>query len=239
MGYIILNGKSSDDLQGILISSLPPISKPKRRIEKEEIDGRDGDIITDLGYSAYDKTVEIGLKGNYDINEIIKYFDSEGTVTFSNEPDKYYRYKIVEQIDFEKLIRFKIAKVVFHIQPYKYNKNETTKVLNITTETETSVTNLGNTTSRPIITFHGTGAINVTLNGRQLLVVNLNEHDEGEDPDFITIDFEKMEAYNGDILRNRHVVGDYDNFNLAIGANTIEWTSGLTKIEISQISRWI
>ena len=178
MGYIILNGKSSDDLQGILISSLPPISKPKRRIEKEEIDGRDGDIITDLGYSAYDKTVEIGLKGNYDINEIIKYFDSEGTVTFSNEPDKYYRYKIVEQIDFEKLIRFKIAKVVFHIQPYKYNKNETTKVLNITTETETSVTNLGNTTSRPIITFHGTGAINVTLNGRQLLVVNLNEHDE-------------------------------------------------------------
>ena len=237
MGYIILNGEESSTIQGLIISNLPPISKPEKRIEKEEIDGKDGDIITCLGYSAYDKEVDIGLHGNYDINEVIKYFDSEGVVTFSNEPDKYYRYAILEQIDFERLLRFRTAKVKFHVQPYKYNKNESKQILEITDETQITVTNLGNTISKPIITFHGAGDINIELNNHQLLVVSLKTLEEG--PDSITIDFENMEAYSGKILRNRSVTGDYDKFNLAVGSNTISWTSGLAQIEISQISRWI
>ena len=48
--YIILNGKKSTDINGLLIQSLPPISKPKIRTQIEEIDGRDGDIVTKLGY---------------------------------------------------------------------------------------------------------------------------------------------------------------------------------------------
>lgn len=124
LNEIILNGISSNTLQGLLIQSLPPISKPLMRSKKEEIDGRDGDIITPLGYSSYDKTFSIGLSYNYDINAIIKFFDSEGTVTFSNEPDKYYNYRILEQIDFEKLLRFKTATVTMHVQPFKYPTSE-------------------------------------------------------------------------------------------------------------------
>lgn len=122
--YIILNGISSNTISGLLISTLPSISKPKIRTQTEEIDGRDGDIVTKLGYSAYDKEIEIGLYGNYDTDEVIEYFNSEGTVTFSNEPDKYYNYQILEQIDFEKLIRFKTAKVKMHVQPFKYPTEE-------------------------------------------------------------------------------------------------------------------
>ena len=92
MNSIILNGNSSTEIQGLLIQSLPPISKPKIRTKVEEIDGRDGDIITKLGYSAYDKEFSIGLYGNFNINEVIAFFDSYGEVIFSNEPDKYYRY---------------------------------------------------------------------------------------------------------------------------------------------------
>ena len=123
--YIILNGVNSNTISGLLISTLPSISKPKIRTQTEEIDGRDGDIVTKLGYSAYDKEIEIGLYGNFDINEVIEYFNSEGTVVFSNENDKYYNYQILEQIDFEKLIRFKTAKVKMHVQPFKYPTEET------------------------------------------------------------------------------------------------------------------
>lgn len=124
MNYIILNGVNSNTISGLIIQSLPPITKPLMRTEVEEIDGRDGDIITKLGYSAYDKEMTVGLYGDFDIDEVIAYFDSEGTATFSNEPDKLYYYQINEQIDFERLVRYRTATVTLHCQPFKYDANE-------------------------------------------------------------------------------------------------------------------
>ena len=90
--YIIINGVNSRSIKGLLISELPPISKPAIRVQQEEIDGRDGDIITTLGYAAYDKVVTIGLTYEYDIDDIIEFFNTSGKIVFSNEPDKYYFY---------------------------------------------------------------------------------------------------------------------------------------------------
>ena len=69
--YVIQNGKDSRYLKGLLIQELPPITKPLMRTSIEQIDGRDGDVITRLGYSAYDKKMKIGLFGDYDIDDII------------------------------------------------------------------------------------------------------------------------------------------------------------------------
>lgn len=121
VNYIELNGEKSTSVKGLIIQSLPPISKPEMRTSVETIDGRDGDIVTKLGYSAYDKEVSIGLHGDFDIDDAIAFFDSEGEVVFGNEPDKYYRYQILEQIDFERLIRFRTAAVKMHVQPFKYD----------------------------------------------------------------------------------------------------------------------
>lgn len=121
INYIELNGEKSTSVKGLIIQSLPPISKPKMRTSIETIDGRDGDIVTKLGYSAYDKEVSIGLHGDFDIDDAIAFFDSEGEVVFGNEPDKYYRYQILDQIDFERLVRFRTAKVKMHVQPFKYD----------------------------------------------------------------------------------------------------------------------
>ena len=127
VNYCIINGVKSNTVKGLLIQSLPAISKPLIRTEIEEIDGRDGDIVTPLGYSAYDKEMTIGLYGDYDINDVIAYFDSQGQVTFSNEPDKYYNFQIIEQIDFERLVKYRTATVTFHVQPFKYSAVETEK----------------------------------------------------------------------------------------------------------------
>lgn len=121
INYIELNGEKSTSVKGLIIQSLPPISKPKMRTSIETIDGRDGDVVTKLGYSAYDKQVSIGLHGDFDIDDAIAFFDSEGEVVFGNEPDKYYRYQILDQIDFERLVRFRTAKVKMHVQPFKHD----------------------------------------------------------------------------------------------------------------------
>ena len=164
--YMILNGTSSETIQGLLIQSLPPISKPLIRTEIEEIDGRDGDIITTLGYSAYEKSISIGLSYNYDIDEVIQYFNSSGTVIFSNEEDKYYNYQILEQIDFNRLIRFKTATVRMHVQPFKYSTTDNSKTFSITDSTTSiQIRNVGNIYSKPTLTITGSGNIGIYLNG--------------------------------------------------------------------------
>lgn len=231
--YIILNNKSSQSIQGLLIQTLSPISKPKIRTQIEEIDGRNGDIVTSLGYSAYDKEISIGLYGDFDINEVIQYFDSKGIVTFSNEPDKYYNYQIIDQIDFERLIRFKTAKIRMHIQPFKYSAEDNSKVFNITDETSIQIRNAGNIYSKPTLKITGSGDISIYLNDVQLFQIALG--DLGN----ITIDTTQMEAYNGTTFLNRIVTGNYDNFKLNVGNNIISWTGSITKIEIDNYSRWI
>ena len=342
MNRITLNGMDSTLIKGLLISSLPPITKPAQRTNIEEIDGRDGDIVTKLGYSAYDKKMTIGLFGDFNIDDIIQYFDSEGTVIFSNEPDKYYRYQILQQIDFERLLRFRTATVVFHVQPFKfssvddkltYNKNQvflsdpnysqtedgvtlhkaymdmilegtstssnigfmvgikpftlkdgheytvsnggngyqasgeyvemrickdsptdantaggegmnldqprhhtwtqsgdmTVNYLYVRTSgirtfslsfmpniTDNSsgieVINRGNVVSRPKITLYGFG--DVVLNNS--ITVNI-------DSGYVTLDGETLNAYKGDVLKNRSVTGDLRNLMFAVGKNNLSW----------------
>lgn len=230
--YIILNGVNSNTITGLLISTLPPITKPKIRYQTEEIDGRDGDTVTTLGYSAYDKEFEIGLYGSFDINEVISYFNSKGTVTFSNEPDKYYNYQILEQIDYEKLIRFKTATIKMHMQPFKYPLQEQI----ITLSGETTVQNAGNIYARPVLNISGSGNIEINLNEQQIFEVDL-----GEDATSITIDTNQMEAYNPNTteLMNRKVTGDYSLFKIGSGNNTVEITGTVTSATISNYTRWI
>ena len=230
--YIILNGVNSNTITGLLISTLPPITKPKQRTQIEEIDGRDGDIVTKLGYSAYDKEFEIGLYGNFDINEVISYFNSEGTVVFSNENDKYYNYQILDQIDYEKLIRFKTATIKMHMQPFKYPVQEQT----ITLSGETTVQNAGNIYAMPVLNISGSGNIEINLNEQQIFEVDL-----GEDATNITIDTNQMEAYNPNTteLMNRKVTGDYSLFKIRSGNNTVEITGTVTSATISNYTRWI
>lgn len=234
--YIILNDRSSEEIPGLLIQELPPISKPLLRNQIEEIDGRDGDIVMPLGYAAYDKDVSIGLYGKFDVDDVIEYFNSEGKVVFSNEPDKYYKYQILNQIDFERLVRFRTATVTFHVQPFKFANNEKAKTYTSFDNNSITVRNNGNYYSRPKITVFGTGTINLSLNGKQLFVINL-----GSQAAQITIDAEQLEAYDEDtnVLMNRSVDGDYDNLRLKVGTNTISWSGSVTKMIISNYSRWI
>lgn len=234
--YIILNDRSSEEIPGLLIQELPPISKPLLRNQIEEIDGRDGDIVMPLGYAAYDKDVSIGLYGKFDVDDVIEYFNSEGKVVFSNEPDKYYKYQILNQIDFERLVRFRTATVTFHVQPFKYSDDEKSKTYTSFDNNSVTINNRGNVYSRPTITIFGTGTINLSLNNNQLFVINL-----GNQATQITIDTEALEAYREtpETLMNRSVDGDYDNLRLEVGANKISWSGSVTKIIINNYSRWI
>lgn len=230
--YCIINGNYSDELTGLLIQSLPPISKPLMRTQIETIDGRDGDIVTKLGYSAYDKTMTIGLYGSFDIDDVISFFDTEGTIIFSNELDKIYNFTMVNQIDFERLLRFRTATVTLHVQPYKYSAMET-PISEENDFTDIRVTNLGNAIAKPTLTIYGSGTISVYLNGSQIFQIAMGSYNN------ITIDTEEMNAYMGSVLLNRNVTGNYESFSLEMGDNLITVDGAVTQVEITKYSRWI
>jgi len=233
--YIILNDKKSTDIKGLLIQKLAPISKPKIRVSIDEIDGKNGDEITKLGFSSYDKEILIGLSYDYDLDEIINFFNSEGNVIFSNENNKIYRYSIIEQIDFERLLNFKTAKVKLHIQPFKLSTKEQLKILNFN-ENKSLIKNNGNIYSNPVLYIKGKGIINLYLNNQQILKLNLEEVVEE-----IVIDTEKMEAYNPKtkILKNRSVFGNYNQFKFKVGNNEIKYDGIIEEMKIENYSRWI
>lgn len=229
MNKIIWKDIESTEFKGLMICELPPITKPKMRVQETEIDGVDGSIIEELGYESYDKTITIGLTKGFDIDDIIEYFTGEGNVTFSNEPERYYKAKIIDQIDYERLLRYRNATVKFRVQPFKYELDEISATL---TESGKNIINNGNTTAKPIITIKGTGTIELIVNDNKLFSYTFPE-EENE----VIIDSQKQDAYLGTILKNRNMSGEFPIFNK--GNNIITWNGNIESIEVSLKSRWI
>jgi len=231
--WVLINDMPSYGVDGLIITSLPPITKPKMRFSSEEIDGRDGDIITTLGYQAYDKTVSIGLHGNFDIDKVIEFFADEGYITFSNEPDKEYDFIQLESIDFERLVRYRTADVKLHVQPYKRSRVHLPKTFDGSAK-QAVVTNEGNVMSAPMYLIKASGNVSLSLDGSQ--VVQINNAGDWE----MAISVEKLEAYTPEgALMNRYVTGDYARLVLTPGRHTIEWSGNVESLTIEYYSRWI
>lgn len=232
--YLVINGQSSRQVQGLLIQKLAPITKPPKRTQVDTVDGRDGDIVEVLGYGAYDKQITIGLHGNYNVDDVIEFFDTSGTVIFSNELDKYYKFAIYNQIDFEKLVRFKTATVTMHVQPFKYSADEMA-ITKTTTHGRLifSVRNNGNTISKPTLSITGKGNTEVLINNTKVLDIALDQAGQ-------TIIIKDMNATDGEgNYLNRIVKGDYKDIILNKGLNKITINGNLTSASVDIYSRWI
>lgn len=232
MEKIIWKGIDSNTIPGLIICELPPITKPKMKTSIIKIDGRDGDIVEELGYESYTKNISIGLARNYKIDEVIKYFTGTGTLELSNEPNKIYNCKIIDKIDYEKLLRFKKAIVKFHTQPFKYLKNETIVEQTITTQTSINAKNIGLEISKPIITLEGTGTIEISINNKTIFKYTFPDNETK-----VVIDSIEEEAYLEGVYKNRNMFGEFPK--LQVGENIINWTGTITKIKIEPKSRWL
>ena len=230
MNYIIWNNKDSRDIKGLLISELPPIRRPNMRVKETVIDGVDGSLIEELGYESYDKTVMIGLKIGADVDKVAEFFSGSGEVVFSNEPDKYYKARIINGIDFERLLRYKVAKVTFRVQPFKYNRVEVAR--EATSErTSMIIENLGNYTAKPIITITGTGTIELSVNGNMVCNYTFDRAEA------VVIDSETQDAYWEGRLKNRSMTGNFPIFEK--GNNVLSWSGAVASIKITKYSRWL
>ena len=232
MAEIIWKGKSSKNIDGLIITDLPPITKPKMKTSKIEIDGRDGDIVEKVGYESYTKSVGIGLTRNFNIDEVINYFTGEGELVLSDEPNKVYLASIYDSIEYDRLLRMRKATIKFYVQPYKYLKDEDKVELDVTTHTSVEVINKGLEISKPIISLEGSGTVEIAVNN-----INIFKYTFPNDETKVIIDSLEEEAYYEGIYKNRNMLGEFPK--LSVGSNVISWTGTLTKISIEPKSRWL
>ena len=230
MDNFIFKDISSESFN-IIVNSLPTISKPAMRVQETVIDGVDGSIIEELGYENYEKKVKITITKN-NIDEIIKWLNGEGDLVLSNEPDKYYKAKVIGQINFDRLMKYQPTEIIFRVQPFKYEHQEEITNSSIEDVTEIVVVNKGNYISKPIIKITGSGTIVFTINGNALFNYTFPD---GEDT--VIIDSQKQDAYLGTVLKNRNMSGEFPV--LEVGENIITWEGTISNIEISSKSRWL
>ena len=121
-----------------------------------------------------------------------------------------------------------------HVQPFKYSLVDRLRSFTILSNPQSlTIRNTGNYFALPTLKIYGNGIVTVGLDNIQIFTISLGS--EG----YIFIDCEKMEAYKGSTLKNRIVLGNYDNFKLQPGLNTINLTGAVSQVDISNFSRWI
>ena len=93
---------------GIRVSEQPPISVPAERATFTNVPGRSGSLTTLQGDDVYDDIVMTAtcfIQDATRIAEIAAWLKGSGTITFANRLGGYYQARIVNQIDFEKILR--------------------------------------------------------------------------------------------------------------------------------------
>lgn len=222
--YFILNGINCL-YEGIETIELPPLTKPRKRIEEVPVLGMDGALtITDNTYEPMTKICRVFYDGD-NCDRLADFLADTGQVIFSNNPNRYYNYKIMNEINFSDVIdtNWREFDIYFRCQPFSYDLINETIVI---TKKNTIINNSCTHFSLPIITVYGTGNINLFVGEQQITLNNV--------VDKITINSVKQRVYKDNIRENDKKIGKYQF--LDIGENNITWDGLVTKIEI--IPNW-
>ena len=160
------------------------------------------------------------------IDEICAHFKGSGWLIFSNEPDRKYKARVANQIEFSHIIRcLKRFIVEFEVQPFGYDVFEQ----NIMKTAPFNLFNIGTFEAEPIITIFGAGNITLYVNNQNIYLKEI--------ADSITIDSEMQNAYNGAASMNNKMQGEFPI--LSLGENHITWLGNVTRLEIQPNWRWI
>lgn len=218
---ITLNGITSDSL-GITVDgySFKPIAK--RRVESQHIPGRNGDLLIDEGvYDNYTQSYTIYWLPSTSLASISQWLNQSGYVKLiDSDLPEYYRMAQVSGPINPTNHRdcYTEASVSFNCKPQWFLvSGDVTKTLN-------AATNIVNPTteySRPLIVVYGTGDGVLKVNGENITLTSINTS--------ITLDSELMEA-----SVNSKMSGNFPT--LKPGNNSIDWSGGITKVDITP--RW-
>ena len=166
------NGLTSGN-KGIRLQSMPEIVRPEERVNHVTIPGRSGEMTLTEGediYNSYIQTIPLIIDNKADVKAAEQWLRGDGYVTFSCEPERKQRARVINAVTFQKHSKnsnWWEAEVQFYCEPIKRSTTETN--IEITTS-GTSVTNPGDLKAFPKIAITGSGLVTVAVCGRTLTI---------------------------------------------------------------------
>ena len=240
MSNFIYNGISSDVLD-VKVTSKTVYSSPKYDASMVSIPGRNGEFIipnnrypnVSVTYNCYvpAKSIdELAVK----IRNIKKwlYTEPDRYHELSDSFDSFFYRKAVfnSKLDIkDEALKIGVFSIVFSCLPFKYSIEGEEEV---EFDEEVTLNNPYPFVSKPYLKIYGSG------NGSVFLSNSTGDHiwTISGINNYIECDSELMDFYKGSTLLNSNVVGD-EFPELAPGDNTINFSGGISKIEI--IPRWV
>lgn len=171
--YFIFNGINSRDM-GIYLAAPAPIMRGKERVTNQTVLGAAGALTLTEGEDIYEPyTQQLILRAREPIDRVHRWLRGDGYVTFSGEPDRKQRARIVNQTQFKRIsanLKYWEGTVQFYCQPLKEALHEETYAVS----SGATIVNLGDVTEHPVFTLAGAyGTISVSAGGNTLIITGL------------------------------------------------------------------
>ncbi|MBE5807648.1 MAG: hypothetical protein E7317_04835 [Clostridiales bacterium] len=218
------NGKRSTQM-GVKLIQMPSREQPARNVTRKQVSGRNGRLAIDDGtYDDVAVKVDCYVDDASRLPGVLAWLTGSGALRFSDAPyeaydasveKEYRRTSVLNHLDGQKFA------VEFTCHPFK--RVYPAPMDMAVTASGTRIVNRGTATSRPRVKIAGSGGFSVTIGERTMYFTGVTGGG-------IIVDSELMDAFTftGDALANEHVVytGE-DFFEIAPGASTVSWETGL------------
>ncbi len=233
--YFIWNGRDCRSM-GIIMKAPVPLIRPEERVQHVEIQGVSGDLTETEGphiYNSYIHTVSISVRGGIRVREVYKWLRGSGYVTFSSEPDRRQKARVIGAITLNRVSRNLdnwAGEVQFYCQPLKELLNE--QIMTITSISSV-VPNLGDVACRPRILATASGTtMTLSANAKVLEITGLTSGNS------YLIDSEIMDVLTADETSILTANSEGEFPELEVGDNIIGG-SGWSSLRIERRERFL
>lgn len=218
-------GISSTDMQVVIEEEEHFIAKAAKRYETIEIEGKDGAIFNELGYSYVERPIYVQCLNVNKIDDILVWLDGEGEFEYKGRKTIARFYSEIEP-QRDTIIR--IIDTTFIRNPFW------TKIDDEFIEVTNNIENIGNIYSRPILRLEKTNYNNVDIE-----ISGIRFQYNFNDEEYVEIDCEEKTALYEGLNRNRQLTIGYDYPKLSPKNNIVTIRNGGCIIKAKRKDRWL
>ncbi len=218
-------GISSEEMQVVVAEEEHFIARAAQRYETIEIEGRDGALFDEQGYSYVERPIYVQCLNIAKIDDILAWLNGEGEFEYKGRRTTVRFYS---QLEPQRSACIRIIDTTFIREPFWYKANE--EYIEVTD----SIVNEGNVASRPILRLEkdADDEVDITVNDVRFI------YNFGEDT-YVEIDCENKTIKYEELNRNRQIEIGYEFPKINIGNNQVIFNSGSCIMKVKRKDRWL